>query len=147
MEIIDVEPMKQHTTKELINAYQTILKRWKDTGVISPNWHVLDNKAPEDFKQAIRENGCTVELVPPDMHRQNVAERAIQTWKGHYISILSGVSDDFPIQEWDELITGAVVSLNLLRASNVAPNVSAYGLRSTIPQQTQQTQIMGRTPE
>jgi hypothetical protein len=45
------EPMKQRTTTELVNAYQTIFKQWKDTGVTSPNWHVLDNKAPdEDFK-------------------------------------------------------------------------------------------------
>jgi hypothetical protein len=60
------------------------------------------------------------------MHRQNAAEQAIQTWKGHCISILAGVSDDLPIQVWDELVPGAVVSLNLLRASNVTANVSAY---------------------
>ena len=123
---IDVEVMKQRTTAELIKAYRKIYQRWKDTSVISPNWHVLDNEAPEDFKRAIRENGNTVELVPPDMHRRNAAERAIQTWKGHYISILSGVADEFPIQEWDELIPGAVITLNLLRPANVAPNVSAY---------------------
>ena len=85
---IDAEPMRARTTKELVAAYQAIFKQWKATGVICPNWHVLDNEAPEDLKQAIRENGCKVELTPADQHRRNAAERAIQTFKGHFISIL-----------------------------------------------------------
>ena len=113
---IEAQPLKSRSTRDLIEAYQAIFTRWKDTGVIQPNWHVLDNEAPNDLKRAIRENGCTVELVPPDMHRRNAAERAIQTWKGHFISILSGLADNFPIQEWDELVPGANVTVNLLRA-------------------------------
>jgi hypothetical protein len=98
---IDCEPMHDRTTNSLIEAYQNICKRWKQTGVIAPNWHILDNEAPEDFKHAIRENGCKVELVPPDIHRRNAAERTIQTFKGHYISTLAGVFDNFPIDQCD----------------------------------------------
>ncbi|KAL7480170.1 hypothetical protein ACHAW6_005874 [Cyclotella cf. meneghiniana] len=123
---IDAEPLKSRKAAELTRAYKAIHNRWKATGVIAPNWHILDNEAPEEFKQAIRENKCRVELTPADMHRRNVAERAIQTYKGHFISIIAGVSDDFPIHQWDELIPQAVTTLNLLRQSNVAPNVSAY---------------------
>ena len=36
------------------------------------------------------------QLVPSHIHRQNVAERAIQTFKAHFLSILAGVADDFP---------------------------------------------------
>jgi hypothetical protein len=50
----------------------------------------------------------------------------MQTFKGHFKAILAGVSDDFPIREWDELIPQTVLTLNLLRQSNVAPNISAY---------------------
>jgi hypothetical protein len=39
---------------------------------------------------------------------------------------LAGVSDDFPIHQWDELLPQTVLTLNLLRQSNVAPNISAY---------------------
>jgi hypothetical protein len=95
-------------------------------GVISPNWHILENEAPEEFKQAIRENGCRVELVSPDIHRRNAVERAIQTFKGHYISTLAGVADDFPINQWDQLLPQMIVTLAILRPSNVAPNVSSY---------------------
>ena len=123
---IDAEPMRDCTTSQLIQAYQNIFTRWKATQVIAPNWHILDNEAPEEFKNAIRSNGCRVELAPADMHRRNAAERAIQTWKGHFISVLAGVANDFPITEWDQLIPQSVLTLNLLRPANVAPNVSAY---------------------
>ena len=123
---IDAEPLKSRKTRDLIEAYQKIYARWKATGVVCPNWHILDNEAPEEFKQAIRQNGCRVELTPADMHRRNAAERAIQTYKSHFIAIQAGVADDFPIHQWDELIPQAVLTLNLLRQSHVAPNVSAY---------------------
>ena len=68
---IDAEPLKTRKAKDLTEAYQKIYQRWKATGVICPNWHILDNEAPAEFKQAIRENKCRVELTPPDMHRRN----------------------------------------------------------------------------
>ncbi|KAL7501936.1 LOW QUALITY PROTEIN: hypothetical protein ACHAXN_000591, partial [Cyclotella atomus] len=123
---IDAEPLKTRGTESLIKSYQAIFNRWKATQVISPNWHILDNEAPEAFKQAIRENQCRVELTPADQHRRNAAERAIQTFKGHFISVLAGVSDNYPINRWDELLPQTVLTLNLLRQSNVAPNISAY---------------------
>ena len=57
---IDTKPMRDRTTAQLIQAYQNIYSRWKATKVIAPNWHILDNEAPEDFKNAIRSNGCRV---------------------------------------------------------------------------------------
>jgi hypothetical protein len=123
---IDAEPLKTRNATNLTEAYQKIYSRWKATGVICPNWHVLDNEAPEKFKQAIRENNCRVELTPADMHRRNAAEKAMQTFKAHFKSVLAGVSDDFPIREWDELLPQTVLTLNLLRQSHVAPNISAY---------------------
>jgi len=87
---IDGKPLQSRSAKSLTKAYQTIFQRWKATGVICPNWHILDNEAPEELKQAIRDNNCRVELTPADQHRRNAAERAIQTFKGHFISVLAG---------------------------------------------------------
>eukprot|EP00804_Cyclotella_cryptica_P008147 CCRYP_004624-RA/>CCRYP_004624-RA protein AED:0.13 eAED:0.13 QI:0/0/0/1/0/0/3/0/1209 len=109
---IDAEPLKTRKAKDLTEAYQRIYQRWKATGVICPNWHILDNKAPEELKQAIRENNCRVKLTPADMHRRNIAEKGMQTFKGHFKAVLAGVSDDFPIREWDELIPQTVLTLN-----------------------------------
>ncbi len=74
---IDCEPIQSRKAKSLTEVYQAIFQHWKATGVICPNWHILDNKAPEELKQAICENNCRVELTPADQHRQNAAERAI----------------------------------------------------------------------
>ena len=60
------------------------------------------------------------------MHRQNIAKCAIQTYKGHFIATMAGVSDDFPIHQWHELVPQIVITLNLLQQLHVAPNVLAY---------------------
>jgi len=66
---IDREPPQSRSAKSLTKAYQAIFQRWKATGVICPNWHIVDNEAPEELKQAICENKCRVELTPADQHR------------------------------------------------------------------------------
>ena len=65
-------------------------------------------------------------LVPPHTHRRNIAERAIQTWKDHFIAILSRADTSFPKNMWDLLIPQAELTLNLLRQSNMTPKISAY---------------------
>jgi hypothetical protein len=122
---IDGEPLQSRSAKSLTTAYQAIFLRWKATGVICLNWHILDNEAPEELKQAIRENKCRVELTPADQHQRNAAEKVIQTFKGHFISVLAGVDNSFPINQWDELLPQTILTLNLLWQSNVAPNISA----------------------
>ncbi|KAL7474341.1 hypothetical protein ACHAW6_000317, partial [Cyclotella cf. meneghiniana] len=52
--------------------------------------------------------------------------KAIQTFKSHLIAILAGVSDTFPIHQWDELLPQTILTLNLLCKSNVSLNISAY---------------------
>jgi len=63
---IDGEPLQLRSAKSLTKAYQAIFQRWKATGVICPNWHILDNEAPEELKQAIHNNKCRVDLTPAD---------------------------------------------------------------------------------
>ncbi len=62
--------------------------------------HILDNEASGAFKLEINKN-CTLQLVPLDTHRENLAKRAIQTFKANFISILSGVDQNFPMELWD----------------------------------------------
>ena len=97
---IDAKPMKDNKVNSLIAAYKALWARVTGNREIKPNMHIMDNKAPELFKEAIREN-CNLQLVPPDTHRRNLAERAIQTFKSHFISILAGVDPTFPMYLWD----------------------------------------------
>jgi hypothetical protein len=66
------------------------------------------------------------ELVPPGQHRRNQAEQAIQTFKAHFISILAGIDDKFPLSFWCHLLEPIELTLNLLRQSRVAPKMSAF---------------------
>ena len=66
------------------------------------------------------------QLVPPDIHRQNAAERAIRTFKAHFLTILAGVAPDFPRHLWDLLLPQTEMTLNLLRQATANPAISAW---------------------
>jgi hypothetical protein len=62
--------------------------------------------------------------VPPKEHRANAAERAIRTFKNHFISTLCTVDSHFPMAEWDCLLPQTILTLNLLRSSRKHPCIS-----------------------
>jgi hypothetical protein len=64
---------------------------------VTPTTHVMDNEASAEYKKVIPQN-CTIQLVPPNNRRCNLAERAIQIFRSHFIAILAGVDDTFPMQ-------------------------------------------------
>jgi hypothetical protein len=59
--------------------------------------HLLDNKALAAFKAKIKKN-CKYQLVPPDNHRMNLVEHAIQTFQNHFKVVIAGVGKTFPMQ-------------------------------------------------
>jgi hypothetical protein len=58
-------------------------------------------------------------------HRNNLAKRAIQTFKAHFISVLNGTDESFPPHFWCRLIPQTVLTLNMLRRSRINPKLSA----------------------
>ena len=60
------------------------------------------------------------------MHRRNAAERAIRTFKNHFVTILCGCDPEFPLHLWDRLAPQSILTLNLLRASRINPQLSAH---------------------
>ncbi len=66
------------------------------------------------YKEAITFKwNAKFQLVPPDMHCQNWAERTICTFKDHFLAILAGVDYAFPPYLWDLLLPQAELTLNL----------------------------------
>eukprot|EP00804_Cyclotella_cryptica_P016748 CCRYP_002050-RA/>CCRYP_002050-RA protein AED:0.41 eAED:0.41 QI:0/-1/0/1/-1/1/1/0/175 len=120
-----VEPTKNRMEGELILARTRALSCMRACG-ISPKRQVLDNKASAAYKQAILDSGMTYHLMPPDDHRRNVVEKAIQRWKDHFVAVLSSTADKFPLHLWCQLIPHKEQQLNLLRQSNANPRISAY---------------------
>jgi hypothetical protein len=65
------------------------------------------------------------QLVPPHCHQRNAAERAIHTFKEHFVAELSSVDTHLPLHLWDRLLPQAEITLNLLRTSRQHPQLSA----------------------
>ena len=88
--------------------------------------HILYNEASANLKETIQVHGMSYELVPPSNHRNNIAEWAIQTANNHFVEVLCGAHNDFQMYLWCRILPQAEWKMNMLRQSNVAPNVSAY---------------------
>jgi hypothetical protein len=109
----------------MIKTYLALWDCLTDPGVIKPTTHLVDNEASAELNAEPKKN-CTIQLVPLDNHRQNLVERAIQMFKNHFKAFLAGVDDTFPMQLLDKMLPQTVLTLNLLRQSNVTPTVSVY---------------------
>jgi len=78
------------------------------------------------YKTKTQATGMTYQLVPPDDHRHNIAEKAIQTWKDHFMCVLSGTFDTSPLHLWCQVLPQMEWQLLLLQQSNTNPKISAY---------------------
>ena len=120
------QPFKTKSDAHRLAAYNTIMTRLAAKG-LSVDLQLLDNEASAAFKQAITFAWhAKFQLVPPDMHRRNRAERAIRTFKDHFLAILAGVDKAFPPYLWDLLLPQAELTLNILRQSTINPKISAW---------------------
>eukprot|EP00536_Pseudo-nitzschia_multiseries_P019533 jgi/Psemu1/232750/e_gw1.5331.1.1 len=125
---IDVEPIQSRKSEDLLQGFTACYTRMKEDNV-SAKIVRMDNKSSKKLIAYITKNNLDYQLASPGDHRLNHAERAIQTFKNHFIAGLNGVDDQFPVDDWDLLIPQALITLNLLRASRTQPRLSAYELR------------------
>jgi hypothetical protein len=122
---IQAEPMKNKSDAEAIGAYSRIYDELTSKG-LKPKFQTMDNEASAALKQFLHSKDIQFQLVPPRVHRQNAAERAIRTFKNHFIAMLCSTDKQFPIHLWDRLIPQVVITLNLLRQSRLNPKFSAH---------------------
>ena len=59
-------------------------KRLARVGAV-PKQNILDNEFSAEFKKASDRNNVTYEKIPPNMHRCNAVERAVRTFKTHFL--------------------------------------------------------------
>ena len=120
-----VEALSSRTAGEIKRGWESIHRRLSTRGV-SPNLYILDNECSADLKHSMTKYDVNWQLATPHLHRANAAERAIRTFKNHFIAGLATTHPDFPISEWDRLLAQAEITLNLLCNARVNPNLSAY---------------------
>ena len=91
-----VEGLTNRTSREMVATYKSLVDRLHDSKIES-KMHILDNEISQEFKNAIEANQMTFQLVPPNDHRRNIAEKAIQVFTDHFISVLCGTGVSFPM--------------------------------------------------
>ena len=122
-----VEGISSRGQSELLRAYQTLHGRLVHAG-LRPKMQRLDNEASLLYKKFLQSQGIDFQLTPASVHRRNAAERAIRTWKNHFISGLSSMNPRFPLMYWCQLLPQSELTLNLLRQSRLNPRLSVGSL-------------------
>ena len=122
---IHAKSIKFLSGPELIKGYKTIHNLLSECG-LAPKMHYLDNECPKVLQQFMTEKDERFQIVPPHLHRRNSAERAIQTFKNHFIAGLSRINKNFPIHRWCRLLLHCLLTFKLLRPSIINPKLSAY---------------------
>ena len=69
------------------------------TAGMQPNTYILDNEVLRLLLDAMKKENIKYQLVPPHVHRSNIAERVIQTFKNHFKAGLPTLDPDFSIAE------------------------------------------------
>jgi hypothetical protein len=121
---ISTEPTKNRTDRKMIRAYTSLHEQLINAG-LKPELQVMDNECSKAFRQYLTDEHIYLQLVPPHLTRQNVAERAIQTFKNHFVAGLCSVDKQFTMHLWCELLPQATLTLNMLRTSRINPTISA----------------------
>ena len=66
-------PFFNRKDKHIIRAYNLIMQKLADRGHHF-DIQILDNEVSAEFKKTIKKDwGATYQLVPPNVHRQNIA--------------------------------------------------------------------------
>ena len=82
--------MKNIIDTEMIKYFTPLtedLKIWW----INPGFHLMENEASTALKMTMTSMKTKYQLVTPSNHRAKNADRAIQTFKNHFIARLCGV--------------------------------------------------------
>jgi hypothetical protein len=120
---IHAEPTIDRTGPSIIAAYQRSIA-FLQSRCFKPLLQCLDNEATGALQEFIVASDIDFQLAPPHVHRCNAAERAIRTFKNHFIAGLCSTNPDFPLNLWDKLIPQCLITLNLLRRSRINPQLS-----------------------
>jgi hypothetical protein len=82
---VNAVPMKSRSASEWLKSYEHIQQELTSRG-FRPKLQNLDNDASATLKSFFTENNVDYQLVPPHCHRRNAAERAVCTFKEHFVS-------------------------------------------------------------
>ncbi len=118
-------PIKSRHRSEILKAYDEVYQFLRFRGY-RPQLHKLDNETSKDVEAFVTTNNAKFQYTPPDMHRTNTAERAIRTWKNHFIAVRAGTPRTYRLSNWCKDLEQTDITLNMLRPCTTNPRLSAY---------------------
>eukprot|EP01082_Thalassiosira_pseudonana_P011880 g10662.t1 g10662 contig4:2284681-2286983(+) len=118
-------PIKSRHRTELLKAYDDVYKYLRIRGY-RPKLHRLDNETSKDDENFIAEQNAKHQYTPPDIHRTNIAERMIRTWKNHMCAVRAGTPKTYRLSNWCKDLEQVDMTLNMMRPCTQNPNLSAY---------------------
>jgi hypothetical protein len=83
-------PMKSRHATTILSAYKVLHTKLCTAG-LRPQLQRLDDECSTILKEYMTAQDVECQLVPPGVHRRNAAERAIRTFKNHFIAGLCSV--------------------------------------------------------
>jgi hypothetical protein len=75
------------------------------------------------LRNYLTKKGIDYQLAPSHIHQRKNSERAIQSFKNHFISGLCSVDPNFPLKLWDKLLPQATLTVNILMKSIINPRI------------------------
>ena len=112
--------MKSNKGQAITNAYKRIFNKLTEAGIISILQY-LDNETFKELITATKKNNLKYQVAASQDHCLNPVERVVSTFKNHLIVILVGCDKRFPKYLWCQLISQAVITLNMLQQSRINP--------------------------
>ena len=86
----------------------------------------MDNETSKYVEDFIASQNTQQQYTPPDLHRTNTDERALQTYKSCVKSTMASLTPTFPIAYWCRLIPQKDSSVNIVRKCRQNPLLSAW---------------------
>jgi hypothetical protein len=108
-----VEPLQNCKVGSILTTHKRVVD-WLQCAGVQCSFIMLDNESIQFQK------------TPAGMHWHNAAERAIWTFKNHFVAGLCTVNEAFPLYLWDKLLPQAELTLNLLCSSWMNPKLAAW---------------------
>jgi hypothetical protein len=115
--------MKSKSASEWLKAFGEIFQELTSHG-FKPKLQTMHNEESSALKSYFTEDDMTYQLVPPRRHMRNAADRAIRTFKEHFVAGLASVDSYFPMHLWDHLLPQSEIKFNLPRTSRLHPQLS-----------------------
>ena len=79
---------------------------------MKPSALCIDNECPDYLQFFFRSNSVDFQLCLSNDHHTNQSQKAIDTWKCHFLAGLSGVDPSFTMHLWCHLLPQATQTPN-----------------------------------